>query len=92
MSRGSVLNTRLIIGTIVELEVRKQRYKLTMFTRLYRILWLTVVVIAIFFVVSSLSFSERLAEGRFIIFANQINKLMDGRLRSKLVEVPLVAT
>jgi hypothetical protein len=34
-----------------------------MFTRLYRILWLTVVVIFIFFVVSSFSFSERLAEG-----------------------------
>lgn len=49
-------------GTITELQVRKQRYKLQMFTRLYRILWLTVVVIAIFFVVSSLSFSERLQE------------------------------
>jgi hypothetical protein len=33
-----------------------------MFTRLYRILWLTVAAIAIFFVASSLSFSERLAE------------------------------
>ena len=49
----------------MELQVRKQNYKLAMFTRLYRILWLTVVVIAAFFVVSSLSFSERLAEGQF---------------------------
>lgn len=48
---------------MMELQVRKQNYKLLMFTRLYRILWLTVLVIAIFFVVSSLSFSERLAEG-----------------------------
>jgi hypothetical protein len=33
-----------------------------MFTRLYRILWLTVFFIAVFFVVSSMSFSARLAE------------------------------
>lgn len=36
-----------------------------MFTKLYRILLGTVAVIAVFFVVSSLSFSERLAEGDF---------------------------
>jgi hypothetical protein len=36
---------------------------LGMFTKLYRILLGTVAVIAVFFVVSSLSFSERLAEG-----------------------------
>jgi sensor histidine kinase YesM len=49
------------VGTITELQVRKQRYKLTMFTRLYRILWLAVLLIGIFFVVSTLSFSSRLA-------------------------------
>ena len=51
-------------ATMAQLKARKQRYKLGMFTKLYRILLGTVVVIAIFFVVSSLSFSERLAEGK----------------------------
>jgi hypothetical protein len=37
-----------------------------MFKRLYYILLATVVVIAIFFVVSSVSFSDRLAEGPFV--------------------------
>ncbi|KAG6862135.1 hypothetical protein C0995_004217 [Termitomyces sp. Mi166 len=49
-------------ATIAQLRARKQRYKLKMFQRLYYILLGTVVVIAIFFVVSSLSFSGRLAE------------------------------
>jgi len=49
-------------GTIIQLRARKQRYKLSMFEKLHRILILTVIVIAIFFVVSSLSFSGRLAE------------------------------
>ncbi|KIY69163.1 hypothetical protein CYLTODRAFT_489174 [Cylindrobasidium torrendii FP15055 ss-10] len=49
-------------ATITELRARKQKYKLTMFTRLHRILIFTVIVIAIFFVVSTLSFSGRLAE------------------------------
>ncbi|KAH7886133.1 protein PTM1 [Phlebopus sp. FC_14] len=49
-------------ATMMQLTIRKQRYKLTMFKRLYYILLATVVVIAIFFVVSSLSFSDRLAE------------------------------
>lgn len=53
-------------ATMAHLKARKQRYKLGMFTKLYRILLGTVVVIAIFFVVSSLSFSERLAEGEFV--------------------------
>jgi len=48
--------------TMAQLKARKQRYKLGMFTKLYRILLGTVAVIAVFFVVSSLSFSERLAE------------------------------
>lgn len=48
---------------MTQLTIRKQRYKLTMFKRLYYILLATVVVIAIFFVVSSMAFSDRLAEG-----------------------------
>ncbi|KAH0591001.1 hypothetical protein H2248_001112 [Termitomyces sp. 'cryptogamus'] len=49
-------------ATIAQLRARKQRYKLKMFQRLYYILLGAVVVIAVFFVVSSLSFSGRLAE------------------------------
>jgi hypothetical protein len=49
-------------GTMTQLTIRKQRYKLTMFKRLYYILLATAVVIAIFFVVSSMAFSDRLAE------------------------------
>ncbi|KAL5494927.1 hypothetical protein ACEPAI_389 [Sanghuangporus weigelae] len=48
--------------TITQLTVRKQRYKLSMFTKLHRILLGVVIIISIFFVVSSLSFSNRLAE------------------------------
>ena len=50
---------------MTQLTIRKQRYKLTMFKRLYYILLATVVVIATFFVVSSMAFSDRLAEGLF---------------------------
>jgi ABC-type transport system involved in cytochrome c biogenesis permease subunit len=53
----------LCSATIAQLRARKQRYKLSMFENLYRILLFTVVVIAVFFVVSTLSFSGRLAEG-----------------------------
>ncbi|KAF8973663.1 lung seven transmembrane receptor-domain-containing protein [Flammula alnicola] len=49
-------------ATIAHLRARKQRYKLKMFERLYYILLFTVLVIAIFFVVSTMSFSGRLAE------------------------------
>ncbi|KAH8119856.1 lung seven transmembrane receptor-domain-containing protein [Phellopilus nigrolimitatus] len=49
-------------GTISHLAARKQSYKLSMFRRLHRILCVAMLVIAIFFVVSSLSFSNRLAE------------------------------
>ncbi|EIW64216.1 uncharacterized protein TRAVEDRAFT_41629 [Trametes versicolor FP-101664 SS1] len=49
-------------ATIAQLAARKQRYKLSMFNWLHRILLMTVVVIAIFFVVSSFTFSGRLAE------------------------------
>ena len=50
-------------ATITQLAARKQRYKLRMFKWLYRILLMTVVMVAIFFVVSSMTFSGRLAEG-----------------------------
>ncbi|KAH8835477.1 lung seven transmembrane receptor-domain-containing protein [Flagelloscypha sp. PMI_526] len=49
-------------ATIAQLKARKQKYKLSKFTTLYRILLLVVAVIAIFFVVSSFTFSGRLAE------------------------------
>lgn len=57
------------LGTIAQLAARKQRYKLSMFRRLHRILLMTVVIIAIFFIVSSLSFSNRLAEGTITNYA-----------------------
>ena len=50
--------------TMAHLKQRKQRYKLGMFTKLYRILLGAVAVIAIFFVVSTMSFSARFAEGK----------------------------
>ncbi|KAI0068150.1 hypothetical protein BV25DRAFT_1793885 [Artomyces pyxidatus] len=49
-------------GTITQLKVRKQRYKLRMFQKLQYILLFVVFVITIFFIVSSLTFSGRLAE------------------------------
>jgi hypothetical protein len=64
-----VLVTRIItsfLGTMTQLTIRKQRYKLTMFKRLYYILLAAAVVIAVFFGVSSVSFSDRLAEGTFV--------------------------
>jgi hypothetical protein len=53
-------------GTIGQLRIRKQRYKLAMFERLHRILLLAVIVIVIFFGVSSFTFSGRLAEGEHV--------------------------
>ncbi|KAG1754854.1 lung seven transmembrane receptor-domain-containing protein [Suillus paluster] len=49
-------------STMTHLSVRKQRYKLRMFKRLHYILLATVAIVAIFFVISSMSFSDRLAE------------------------------
>jgi hypothetical protein len=49
--------------TMAHLKQRKQRYKLGMFTKLYRILLCAVLIIAAFFVVSTTSFSSRFAEG-----------------------------
>jgi hypothetical protein len=50
--------------TMAHLKQRKQRYKLGMFTKLYRILLCAVVIIATFFVVTTTSFSARFAEGQ----------------------------
>lgn len=50
-------------ATIRELQQRKQRYKLSMFKYLQRILIGALAVIVAFFVLSSMSFSDRLSEG-----------------------------
>ncbi|WRT65287.1 uncharacterized protein IL334_002230 [Kwoniella shivajii] len=49
-------------GTIMHLQARKQRYKLQKFQRLWRILIISVIAVAGFFVVSSMSLSNRLDE------------------------------
>ncbi|OXG12017.1 major facilitator protein [Cryptococcus neoformans Tu401-1] len=49
-------------GTIMHLQARKQRHKLQMFQRLWRILVISVIAIAAFFVVSSMSLSNRMNE------------------------------
>ena len=63
---GQTLTACYTIGTINELQTRKQHYKLTMFRRLYYILIATTGFILVFFVWSSLQFSNRLAEGALI--------------------------
>jgi hypothetical protein len=50
-------------ATIAQLRARKQHYKLRMFQKLQYILLFVVFVIFIFFVVSTLTFTGRLAEG-----------------------------
>ncbi|KAJ4485867.1 lung seven transmembrane receptor-domain-containing protein [Lentinula aciculospora] len=81
-------------ATIAQLRIRKQRYKLSMFEKLYRILIFTVIVIAIFFVVSSFSFSGRLAEG--LVFGLRLIlcsfDTVSYRLRSEVMESPVVVT
>lgn len=49
-------------GTIMHLQARKQRHKLQMFQRLWRILVVSVIAVAAFFVVSSMSLSNRMNE------------------------------
>lgn len=56
---------RLGLGTIAELAARKQKYKLGMFKKLYRILMAAVIALFVFFVVSSMSFSSRYEEGEW---------------------------
>jgi Lung seven transmembrane receptor len=55
-------------ATIAQLRARKQHYKLRMFQKLQYILLFVVFVIFIFFVVSTLTFTGRLAEGRGSIY------------------------
>lgn len=72
----SVLTVMSLTATIAQLRARKQRYKLKMFERLYYILLLSIFIIAIFFVVSSMSFSGRLAEGMYcFLFKTQSTSL-----------------
>ncbi|KAL8277940.1 hypothetical protein RQP46_009572 [Phenoliferia psychrophenolica] len=47
-------------STIADLAARRQTFKKSMFTKLYRILVVAVIVIGAFFIISSLSFSNRL--------------------------------
>lgn len=49
-------------GTILHLQQRKQNFKLAMFQGLYRILVIAVIAVAAFFVLSSISLSNRLDE------------------------------
>lgn len=49
-------------GTILHLAQRKQRFKLQMFQRLWRILVVSVIAVLAFFVVSTMSLSNRLDE------------------------------
>ncbi|BEI85990.1 hypothetical protein CcaverHIS002_0602770 [Cutaneotrichosporon cavernicola] len=49
-------------GTILHLQQRKQNFKLAMFQSLYRILITAVIAVAAFFVLSSISLSNRLDE------------------------------
>ncbi|CAK9779553.1 hypothetical protein CC85DRAFT_288042 [Cutaneotrichosporon oleaginosum] len=49
-------------GTILHLQQRKQNFKLSMFQSLYRILVIAVIAVAAFFVLSSISLSNRLDE------------------------------
>ena len=58
-----IISNTLFLATISQLRARKQHFKLRMFQRLQWILVFVVVVITIFFFVSSLTFSGRLAEG-----------------------------
>ena len=79
--------------TMAHLKQRKQRYKLGMFTKLYRILLGAVAIIAAFFVVSTMSFSARFAEGEishsFVDVLPPLTRLH--RLRCQYVEGTLVA-
>ena len=49
-------------STIADLETRKQSFKKQMFTKLYRVLIGAVIIITAFFVISSISFSNRLED------------------------------
>lgn len=59
----STSHIMLTSGTIMHLQERKQTFKLRMFKRLYRILISAVIAVGAFFVLSSISLSNRLEEG-----------------------------
>lgn len=61
-----IILSHIFVGTIAHLRAKKQRYKLAMFQKLHYLLMFTIVIIGIFFVVSTMSFSGRLAEGTFL--------------------------
>jgi hypothetical protein len=52
-----------LTGTILHLQARKQRNKLAIFKKLYRILMVAVVAVTVFFVISTLALSNRADEG-----------------------------
>lgn len=56
----------------MHLQARKQRHKLQMFQRLWRILVISVIAVAAFFVVSSMSLSNRMNEGMFLASGMQV--------------------
>jgi hypothetical protein len=60
---ASHTDIELSIGTIMHLQARKQRHKLKIFQKLWRTLVVAGIAVAAFFVVSSLSLSNRLDEG-----------------------------
>jgi hypothetical protein len=79
-------------ATISQLKARKQHYKLRMFQKLQYILLFVVFVIAIFFVVSTLTFTGRLAEGSFRHSVTIWHLILHFyRLRGKKLESALVA-
>lgn len=93
-SHPSILTVMSLTATIAQLRARKQRYKLKMFERLYYILLLSIFIIAIFFVVSSMSFSGRLAEGMYSFLSKTQSTSMTYnwyyRLRSKILAGSMV--
>lgn len=71
-----IFASSIFAATIAQLKARKQRYKLAKFEKLYYILLLVVAAIAVFFVVSSFTFSGRLAEGTYIFPQSSETRLL----------------
>lgn len=59
----TILILETLKGTILHLQARKQRNKLAIFKKLYRILMVAVVAVTVFFVISTLALSNRADEG-----------------------------
>jgi len=69
----------------MHLQARKQRNKLAIFKKLYRILMIAVVAVAVFFVISTLALSNRADEGEIVWQTSgkrQTEHLLVPRLRS----------